>query len=157
MAPLLLIRFFIIFILLTLIMEIILDDLTGSKIKALLKEHLEDMYATSPPESVHALDIEKLKNPQITFFSAWKSCILLGCVAIKHHNDQLIELKSMRTSREARGQGVASKLLEHVINITTEKGYKTLALETGTQDYFLPARSLYSKFGFNFPVPERMA
>lgn len=129
-------------------MRIELDDLTHPQVIALLQEHLQDMFATSPPESVHALDIGALKAPNIRFFTAWQEDILIGCLAIKHINADLVELKSMRTSSNARGQGVASKLLQHVLDYTKTSGFKQVSLETGVQEYFAPARNLYRKFGF---------
>lgn len=129
-------------------MNIKIDDLNHSQIIALLQEHLDDMYATSPPESVHALDIEKLKQPHITFYSAWENETLLGCIAISKLSETHGEIKSMRTSHSARGRGVASRLLQHVIESAFQKHITTLSLETGTQDYFSAARNLYRKFGF---------
>ncbi|GAD76729.1 hypothetical protein VAZ01S_050_00410 [Vibrio azureus NBRC 104587] len=119
----------------------------------LLEEHLGDMYATSPPESVHALDVEALKSPAITFFSGWLDGELQGCLAIKELTAQHIELKSMRTANASRKSGVASKLLTHALNSAIEQGYQQVSLETGTQDFFLPARKLYEKFGFRYCDP----
>lgn len=124
------------------------DDLSSPDIISLLQEHLDDMYATSPPESVHALDIDALKKSDISFFSAWHGQDLLGCAAIKQHNSSLAELKSMRTSKIARGKGVASNLLQHIVETAITAGYEKIALETGTQQYFEAARNLYHKFGF---------
>lgn len=134
-------------------MEIKIDDLSGGEVIQLLDEHLADMYATSPPESVHALDVEALKSPNITFFSGWLGGELQGCLAIKELTPQHIELKSMRTANVSRKSGVASKLLTHALNSAIEQGYQQVSLETGTQDYFLPARNLYEKFGFNYCGP----
>lgn len=134
-------------------MEIKIDDLSGGEVIQLLEEHLADMYATSPPESVHALDVEALKSPNITFFSGWLGGELQGCLAIKELTPQHIELKSMRTANVSRKSGVASKLLTHALNSAIEQGYQQVSLETGTQDYFLPARNLYEKFGFNYCGP----
>lgn len=134
-------------------MDIRIDDLTGGEVIQLLEEHLQDMYATSPPESVHALDVEALKSPQITFYSGWKEQTLLGCVAIKSLNDKHAELKSMRTSTHARNQGVASRLLAHALEQASAKGFKTVSLETGSQAFFHPARSLYEKYGFQYCGP----
>lgn len=130
-------------------MEIKQDNLDDGQVIALLEEHLSDMYATSPPESVHALDLQTLKSPHIIFFSAWINGSLAGCIAIQNLDSQNAEIKSMRTSHQFRGQGVASKLLLFVLSFAKEEGYKTISLETGTQDYFLPARKLYEKFGFS--------
>lgn len=129
-------------------MEIIIDDLSSGEVLLLLEEHLSDMYATSPAESVHALDVIALKAANITFFSAWINDCLAGCVAIKQLTPLEAELKSMRTSHPFRSKGVASKLLQYVLNFAQQQGYKTLSLETGTQAYFAPARNLYKKYGF---------
>jgi len=134
-------------------MEIKVDDLSGGEVIKLLEEHLADMYATSPAESVHALDVEALKSPEITFFSGWFDNELQGCLAIKELSSEHIELKSMRTSGLSRKAGVASKLLTHALNAAIDKGYKKVSLETGTQDYFRPARNLYEKFGFTYCEP----
>lgn len=134
-------------------MEIKIDDLSGGEVIGLLEEHLADMYATSPPESVHALDIDALKSPEITFFSAWKDSQLLGCVAIKELDAQHAELKSMRTSQFARNAGVASQLLQHVLDTATSRQYQKISLETGSEEYFEPARNLYEKFGFDYCDP----
>lgn len=129
-------------------MEIKQDDLTGGEVITLLEEHLADMYATSPPESVHALDVHALKASNIHFFSAWIDDSLAGCVAIKKISNSQAELKSMRTAKRFRKQGVASKLLVFLLNYAKEQGYKTISLETGTQDYFLSARNLYKRHNF---------
>lgn len=129
-------------------MEIHLDDLSGGEVIALLREHLADMYATSPPESVHALDVDALKASNIRFFSAWQDGKLAGCVAIKALDSQLAELKSMRTATAFRGHGVGQALLQFIIDHAKAQGFSALNLETGTQDYFAPARNLYHKFGF---------
>ncbi|MGB1973892.1 MAG: GNAT family N-acetyltransferase [Vibrio toranzoniae] len=134
-------------------MEIKIDDLSGGEVIELLEEHLADMYATSPPESVHALDIKALKSPEITFFSAWKDNQLLGCVAIKELDHSHAELKSMRTSQFARQSGVASKLLQHALDTATIRQYQRISLETGSEAYFKPARRLYEKFGFDYCEP----
>ncbi|SHO57451.1 GNAT family N-acetyltransferase [Vibrio quintilis] len=134
-------------------MEIIVDNLQGGEVIGLLEEHLADMYATSPPESVHALDVESLKSPEITFFSCWENKTLLGCVAIKELNATHAELKSMRTTGHARKSGVASKLLKHVLTVSEQRSYERISLETGVEDYFVAARNLYEKFGFEYCGP----
>lgn len=130
-------------------LEIKVDDLCGKEIFALLNEHLIDMYAASPPESVHALDIEKLKRPEITFWSMWENDILAGCGAIKELSPTSAEIKSMRTAKEFRRMGVAEKLLSHILNECKNRKYDTVYLETGSVPYFVPALKLYEKFGFN--------
>ena len=129
-------------------MKVIIDDLTGGEVLALLEEHLSDMYATSPPESVHALDVEALKASNITFFSGWKQHQLAGCVAIKTLDTHSAELKSMCTAKPFRGCGVASQLLLFALEHAKMKEFSSVSLETGTQDYFFAARTLYKKFGF---------
>ena len=129
-------------------MKIKHDDLSSGDVIALLEEHLKDMYATSPPESVHALDVNALKPPNITFFSEWQSDVLAGCVAIRKLSSTEAELKSMRTVAALRNKGVATQLLTYVIEFAIANGYQTLSLETGTQGYFNAARQLYAKNGF---------
>nr|WP_205455481.1 GNAT family N-acetyltransferase [Vibrio sp. LB10LO1] len=119
----------------------------------MLEEHLQDMYSTSPPESVHALDLDKLKASEVTFWTGWKEKQLLGCAAIKELDEQHAELKSMRTAPSARGQGVASQLLIHVIEQAKQKGLRRLSLETGSMEFFEPARLLYEKHGFVYCEP----
>jgi putative acetyltransferase len=134
-------------------MEIIIDDLSSGKVIKLLEEHLADMYANSPAESVHALDVDSLKHSEITFFSCWVGDELQGCFAMKQLTPEHIELKSMRTSNTVRKSGVASHLLTHVLSLASENGYRKVSLETGSQAFFKPARNLYEKFGFSYCGP----
>ncbi|BDP36792.1 MULTISPECIES: GNAT family N-acetyltransferase [Vibrio] len=131
-------------------MRIEIDDLERPQVLALLEEHLQDMYATSPPESVHALDVSKLKLPSITFWTGWDGEQLLGCVAMSQLEDGHAELKSMRTTPSARKQGVASRLLNHVIEQAKHQGIQRLSLETGSMAFFEPAHRLYEKHGFAY-------
>ncbi len=134
-------------------MEIKIDDLSGGEVFKLLEEHLADMYATSPPESAHALDVHALKSPDITFFSGWIGNELQGCLAFKQLTPQHIELKSMRTSSSSRKSGVATQLLAHALNVAIDRGYQKVSLETGTHEFFQPAINLYEKFGFTYCAP----
>lgn len=134
-------------------MLIKVDDLRGSEVALLLTEHLDDMYAVSPPESVHALDLEKLRKPEITFWSVWDGDQLAGCAALKQLSGEHAEIKSMRTANAYRGKGVALKLMEHILAVATERRYHRLSLETGTQEFFIPARKLYERFGFAYCGP----
>ncbi|EKA4468039.1 N-acetyltransferase [Vibrio parahaemolyticus] len=134
-------------------MRIEIDDLERQQVLALLEEHLQDMYATSPPESVHALDVSKLKLPSITFWTGWDGEQLLGCVAMSQLEDGHAELKSMRTTPSARKQGVASRLLNHVIEQAKHQGIQRLSLETGSMAFFEPAHRLYEKHGFVYCEP----
>lgn len=134
-------------------MEIRIDDLTSAEIAELLEEHLRDMYAASPPESVHALDLSKLRKPEITFWSAWVGSDLVGCGALKELEPGHAEIKSMRSANRFRGTGVGKKMLEHILQVARERNYTRLSLETGTQDFFLPARKLYERYGFEYCGP----
>jgi putative acetyltransferase len=125
-----------------------IDPLDGPEIAALLSEHLEDMYRISPPESVHALDLEKLRAPGITFWSAWSGGVLAGCVALKKLDAGHGEIKSMRTATGQRRRGVGAALLEHALEQAHARGFRRLSLETGTQPEFAPARALYARYGF---------
>ncbi len=134
-------------------MLIKIDDLTGSEIAKLLQEHLEDMHSTSPPESVHALDLNKLRNPEITFWTVWIYDELAGCGALKELNPGHAEIKSMRTKSEFRRRGVASMLLRTLIEESNRRGYRRLSLETGSMSYFESAHKLYERFGFKICGP----
>jgi len=117
-------------------------------VRQLLAGHLADMYATSPPESVHALDPAALAGPDISFWTAREGSRLLGCAALKHLAPGDGEIKSMRTAERARGRGIASALLRHLLTEARNSGYRRLFLETGSQEFFAPARRLYERHGF---------
>ncbi|KXI29288.1 GNAT family N-acetyltransferase [Paraglaciecola hydrolytica] len=134
-------------------MIIALDDLSSPAVAALLQQHLDDMYRTSPPESVHALDLSKLKAPDIKFWCAWQDNDLLGCGALKIHNPEQAEIKSMRTATQHLRKGVAASLLTHIINEAKLLGLTQLYLETGSQAFFNPAIQLYQGHGFDFCGP----
>jgi putative acetyltransferase len=134
-------------------MEIRLDDLSGTEVIALIGEHLHGMTLHSPPESIHALGLEALKNPKITFWTAWEGDQLMGCGALKELNSQHGELKSMRTAAAHLRKGVAQALLEHILREAKGRGYKKLSLETGSMAAFQPARRLYEKYEFDYCGP----
>ena len=129
------------------------DDLRGPEIARLLEEHLQAMYSVSPPESVHALDLEKLRQPEIIFWSVWSGTQLAGCGALKELDKAHGEIKSMRTVSEFKRKGVASRLLQHIVEQAHCRGYRRLSLETGSQPYFEAARQLYVSFGFEVCGP----
>ena len=129
-------------------MRIELDDLSRPQVHALLQEHLDNMYELSPPESVHALDISKLRQPDISFWTVWDGALLLGCGALKQLSPTHGEVKSMRTPQALRGKGAARAVLTHIVSEARSRGYRRLSLETGSQDAFKPAQNLYSSFGF---------
>lgn len=134
-------------------MNIKIDDLNGSEIHQLLQEHLQSMSLLSPPESTHALDIEALRQPDITFWTVWENGELLGCGALKELDSQHAEIKSMRTSPSHLRRGVARHLLKHILAEATRRGYRRLSLETGSMEAFEPARQLYANFGFTYCEP----
>lgn len=111
------------------------------------------MFEHSPPESVHALDLEGLRSPEITFWSAWQEGELLGCGALKQLDTQHGEVKSMRTARAHLRKGVASGILQHIINEAERRSYNRLSLETGSMVAFEPAQALYASFGFEYCGP----
>ena len=117
-------------------------------VQALLREHLEQMHAQTPPESVHALGLDGLRSPDIAFWSAWRDDELLGCGALKDLGDRHGELKSMRTARAHLREGVASGMLAHLVSEARALGLERLSLETGRTADFAPALALYARFGF---------
>ena len=129
-------------------MQIRKDDLTGDRIATFLREHLENMHEITPPESIHALDLDRLRSPEITFWSAWEGDELLGCGALKELGAKSGEVKSMRTVVVHRGKGVGSRMLEHIITEAERRSYEQLNLETGAMPEFAPARALYLRYGF---------
>ncbi|UNK58327.1 GNAT family N-acetyltransferase [Pseudoxanthomonas daejeonensis] len=134
-------------------MQIAIDPLDGTEIVALLREHLEEMRRISPPESVHALDLARLRASDITFWSAREDGALVGCAALREIDGWHGEIKSMRTAAAHRRRGVAEALLRQVIDEAVQRGYRRLSLETGTQPEFAPARALYARFGFQYCAP----
>jgi putative acetyltransferase len=128
--------------------EIELDHLNDDAVVNMLREHLPDTHANSPPESIHALDVKALRHPSITFWVARDNGTVLGCVALRQLSRTHAEIKSMRNSPGARNRGVASRLLAHVVRVARTRGYERLSLETGSMDFFEPARRLYGRFGF---------
>lgn len=141
-------------------LQIRLDDLRDPRIATFLEEHLADMRRVSPPGSVHALDLDGLRQPAICFWSAWlpdaaaqDGWQLAGTAALKRLEDGHAELKSMRTAESLRGFGVARALLQHVLVHARAQGYARLSLETGSQPFFAPARQLYARHGFEACAP----
>ena len=134
-------------------MKIEVDDLSRAEIHALLEEHLQSMHALSPPESVHALDLEKLRQHGITFWSAWEGPLLLGCGALKELDPGHGEVKSMRTPGAHRRRGAGRAILAHIIEVARSRSYERLSLETGSMEAFRPAQRLYESFGFTYCGP----
>jgi putative acetyltransferase len=130
-----------------------LDDLSRPAIHALLIEHLQNMHELSPPESCHALDLENLRKPDITFWSAWDGALLAGIGALKELDPKHGEIKSMRTPAAARRQGAGRSILAHIIAVARSRNYERLSLETGSMAGFRPAQRLYESFGFGYCAP----
>ncbi|MFI6476578.1 GNAT family N-acetyltransferase [Nonomuraea sp. NPDC050663] len=134
-------------------LTIAVDDLSGPEVAAFLDEHLQDMRATSPPESKHALDLDGLRSPEVVFWTVHDGGDLVGCGALKRIGVRHAELKSMRTRAARKRSGVASALLEHILGEARRSGFDRVSLETGSAEFFAPARALYAKFGFVYCEP----
>ena len=134
-------------------MRIEVDDLSRPEVHALLREHLTSMYELSPPESVHALDINGLRSPDITFWTVWEGSVLLACGALKELGPTHGEVKSMRTPLQQRRKGAGRAILTHIVGEARARGYRRLSLETGSMDAFKPAQQLYESFGFVYCGP----
>lgn len=124
------------------------DDLSGAAIADLLRLHLDEMHQWSPPESVHAMPIERLRAPDVTFFAALDGEQLAACGAIRQLDEGHGELKSMRAHPDYRGKGAGKAMLHHLLNVARERGYARVSLETGRPEAFRPARQLYESHGF---------
>ena len=124
------------------------DDLTGSEVAALLQLHLAEMHQWSPPDSVHAMPIERLRQPDVTFYTAWHGDRLAACGALKQLDSGHGELKSMRAHPDFRGRGAGKAVLAHLLAEARARGYARVSLETGQPDTYIPARRLYESNGF---------
>ena len=134
-------------------MDVRIDDLTDPRVHELLREHVADMLANSPFESMRALDLSGLKIPEITFWTAWDGDELLGCGALKELDKTHGEIKSMRTAAKHLRKGVARAILETIISTAKNRGYRRLSLETGSTQAFKPALTMYESFGFEYCEP----
>lgn len=128
--------------------EIRSGGLDHPEVAELLREHLLDMHRQTPPESIHALDLDALRAPAISFWSMWAGDRLMGCGALKELDRQHGEIKSMRTAAPYLRQGVARRLLEHIMAEARRRRYRRLSLETGAMAAFAAAHRLYAGFGF---------
>jgi putative acetyltransferase len=128
--------------------RIVEDDLTGTEVAALLALHLGEMHQWSPACKVHAMPLERLREPDVTFYSAWDGEALAAVGALKNLGGGRGELKSMRAAPEYRGRGAGKAILEHLIAEARTRGYTWLGLETGRPEPFVPARTLYERHGF---------
>lgn len=128
--------------------RIVVDDLTDPRVHGLLRDHLAGMYETSPPESVHALDLDGLRAASVTVWTAWDGEQIAGCGALKQIDVTHGEVKSMRTADAYLRRGVAAALLTHMLAVARERGYGRVSLETGPEQTFAAAHRLYERFGF---------
>lgn len=129
-------------------MRIEVDDLSRPQVLALIEEHLRNMHEITPPGQVFAFDAAKLRAPGVVFWTAWDEVKLLGCAALKELSATQGEVKSMRTPANARRRGAGRALLDHILQVSRERGYRELFLETGRQSAFIPAQTLYRSVGF---------
>jgi putative acetyltransferase len=128
--------------------EITQDSPLAADVRALLASHLAFTTATSPPEDMHALDADGLRDPAVTFFSFRRDGVLLAVGALKRLDEQHAELKSMHTAAAARGRGIGRAMLDHLVGVARERGCRQVSLETGSMAAFGPARALYASAGF---------
>ncbi len=135
------------------VLRIVEDDLSGPEIAALLSAHVQTMRDISPVDSVHTLNLDALRSPQITLWTAWQESELLACGALKALDEHCGEIKSMSTASAHRGRGYASEILHHIIGVARARQYRALYLETGSSPEFEPAHALYRKAGFTYCGP----
>ncbi|MPY85584.1 MAG: GNAT family N-acetyltransferase [Actinophytocola sp.] len=129
-------------------MEIARDDPRAADVRSLLRQHLAFANEHTPPQDIHALDIDGLLDPAVTFFSCRSHGGLLAVGALKQLDGTHAEVKSMHTARAARGRGIGRALVEHLIGVARQRGVTRLSLETGAMAAFAPARALYASLGF---------
>jgi len=128
--------------------SVTLEDPRNSDVVTLLERHLEFARGVTPPEDVHALDLDGLLDPKVTFFSLRDGGTLLGIGAIKELDHYHMELKSIHTAQEARGNGVGRTVVEHLLAVARQRGASRVSLETGSMEEFAPSRALYTRLGF---------
>jgi putative acetyltransferase len=134
-------------------MDIRIDDVRGAQTIALLEAHRQNMFALSPPDCVFALDLDGLRQPEVTLWTAWQGEDLLGCGALKELDPQQGELKSMCTAAAHVRKGVAASILLHIMAVARSRGYARLYLETGASAAFTAAHTLYARHGFTLCGP----
>jgi putative acetyltransferase len=127
---------------------IAIDDARADDVGALIERHLAFAREVTPPGHVHALPAENFSDPAITLFGARRDGELVAIGALKRLDEHHVELKAMHTAEAARGAGVGSAMVEHLLAVAAERRYERVSLETGTMAAFAPARRLYAKAGF---------
>lgn len=134
-------------------MKILPGNLDKLEVQRLLSEHALEMRKISPPESTHMLDLEQLRAPEVKFWCVWDGPSLVGCGALKQLDQNHAEIKSMRTSKLHRRKGVGKLMLQHLVDEACRSGCRRVSLETGSMEFFEPARTLYEEFGFTHCLP----
>lgn len=133
--------------------RVVPGDLADPRVIALLETHVTTALATSPRESCHAFDVSALRKPEISFWAIWDDDALLGVGALMDPGNSEGEVKSMHTARAARGRGVGGAMVRHIVAVAQTRALNRLNLETGSMDYFAPARALYARHGFTECAP----
>ena len=134
-------------------MKSIEGDFENSEVNELLNKHFIELRSVSPKGSAHVLDIEGLKDKSIKFWSLWDNNELIGCGALKFLEKNHGEFKSIRVADKFRRSGIGEKIIEHLIEEAKKLEISKLSIETGAGDFFIPARKLFSKFGFKKCIP----
>jgi putative acetyltransferase len=128
--------------------ELAVDDPRAHDVRGLLARHLAHARATTAPEDVYALDVDALLDPAFSFFSFREDGVLLAVGALKRLAGPHAEIKSMHTAEAARGRGIGQAMVDHLVAVARERGYRSVSLETGAGPAFAPARRLYARAGF---------
>ena len=134
-------------------MKSIEGNFDNSEVNDLLKKHFIELRSVSPAGSTHVLDIDGLKDPSIKFWSLWENNKLIGCGALKFLEKNHGEFKSIRVADEFRKKGIGERIIEHLIEEAKKLEISKLSIETGAGEFFLPARKLFAKFGFESCIP----
>ena len=134
-------------------MKSIEGNFDNSEVNDLLKKHFVELRLVSPAGSTHVLDIDGLKDPSIKFWSLWEDNKLIGCGALKFLEKNHGEFKSIRVNDEFKKKGIGERIINHLIEEAKKLKISKLSIETGAGDFFLPARNLFSKFGFKSCPP----
>ena len=129
-------------------LRLLQGDLSDPRVVDLLRLHLTSARAATAPGSAHALDLSALQSPDVTLWTIWDDETLLGAGALKRLSADHGEIKSMYTAQTSRRRGAGSAMLRHIIATARASGMSRLSLETGSWDYFVPARALYRRHGF---------
>ena len=134
-------------------MKSIEGNFDNPEVNKLLINHFIELSSVSPVDRGHVLDISGLKNPIIKFWSLWENDELIGCGALKFLDKEHGELKSIRVADRFRRKGNGIKVINHLIDEAKKLNIKKISLETGTGNFFAPARKLFDKCGFKICEP----